>query len=122
MQCLFAIVKRQRVLTVPGWGFHIEVDTFSLKCQAVWRKPSRRPRTPANCSNVSGSHTIRRIVNRWPADCLLNCRVPLKASDLIPHTATSTVGGFDSSGIETGDSVYIYTFHPTVKVARRVES
>jgi plastocyanin len=52
--------------------------------------------------------------------------------DLIPHTATSKVGGFDSQTIATGKSwkyaakkkgnfPYICTFHPTMKGTLRVK-
>jgi len=52
--------------------------------------------------------------------------------DLVPHTATSKTGGFDSKGIEadeswsytirkTGDCAYICTFHPTMKAMLRVK-
>ena len=52
--------------------------------------------------------------------------------DLVPHTATSEAGGFDSKDIqadkswrytlrEKGDFVYICTFHPTMKGMLRVE-
>ena len=51
--------------------------------------------------------------------------------DLVPHTATSEVGGFDSSVImaseswrytvrKKGDFPYICTFHPTMKGSLRV--
>lgn len=51
--------------------------------------------------------------------------------DIIPHTATSKTGGFDSATIETGKSwkftpskkgefPYICTFHPTMKATLRV--
>ena len=52
--------------------------------------------------------------------------------DLIPHTATSKSGGFDSQVIATGKSwkyaaakkgsfPYICTFHPTMKGTLRIE-
>ena len=51
--------------------------------------------------------------------------------DLVPHTATSRVGGFDSKSIEAaeswrytvrkkGDIAYICTFHPAMKGMLRV--
>ena len=51
--------------------------------------------------------------------------------DLVPHTATSKVGGFDSKTIaaaeswrytvrKKGDSAYICTFHPEMKGMLRV--
>ena len=53
--------------------------------------------------------------------------------DLVPHTATSTAGSFDSKDIQadqpwkftirtTGDFVYLCTFHPTMKAMLRVKS
>jgi plastocyanin len=53
--------------------------------------------------------------------------------DLVPHTATSTAGSFDSKEIQadkswkytirkTGDFAYICTFHPTMKAMLRVKS
>ena len=52
--------------------------------------------------------------------------------DLVPHTATSKAGGFDSQGIEAekswrftvrkkGDFSYICTFHPTMTAMLRVK-
>lgn len=52
--------------------------------------------------------------------------------DVVPHTATSKAGHFDSKGIqadkawsytvrETGDFAYICTFHPAMKAILRVE-
>ena len=51
--------------------------------------------------------------------------------DLVPHTATSQDGGFDSKDIPadgswtytartTGDFTYVCTFHPTMKATLRV--
>jgi plastocyanin len=52
--------------------------------------------------------------------------------DLVPHTATSEAGGFDSSAImaseswsytvrKNGDFAYVCTFHPTMKGTLRVQ-
>ena len=52
--------------------------------------------------------------------------------DLVPHTATSKAGDFDSKEIQadkswrhtiqtTGEFAYICTFHPTMKAMLRVE-
>jgi plastocyanin len=52
--------------------------------------------------------------------------------DLVPHTATSKAGGFDSKDIQadkswrytiqtTGEFAYICTFHPTMKAMLRVK-
>jgi plastocyanin len=52
--------------------------------------------------------------------------------DVVPHTATSKAGNFDSKLIQTdnswkytiqkkGDFAYICTFHPTMKATLRVE-
>jgi plastocyanin len=52
--------------------------------------------------------------------------------DIVPHTATSTRGGFDSKDIQVdkswkytirkmGDFAYICTFHPAMKAMLRVE-
>jgi plastocyanin len=51
--------------------------------------------------------------------------------DLVPHTATSKAGGFDSKDIQadkswrhtvrqTGEFAYICTFHPTMRAMLRV--
>lgn len=53
--------------------------------------------------------------------------------DIVPHTATSKTGNFDSKLIQVdkswkytirkkGDFAYICTFHPTMKAMLRVES
>jgi plastocyanin len=53
--------------------------------------------------------------------------------DLVPHTATSAAGKFDSKGIPagkswkltlktTGEYAYVCTFHPTMKAVVRVKS
>ena len=52
--------------------------------------------------------------------------------DLVPHTATSKTGGFDSKTIQAGQSwkhtvrtkgdiAYLCTFHPTMKATLRIE-
>ena len=52
--------------------------------------------------------------------------------DVVPHTATSKAGGFDSKEIQAdaswrhtiqtpGEFAYICTFHPTMKAVLRVE-
>ncbi len=52
--------------------------------------------------------------------------------DIVPHTATSKTGGFDSKDIQVdksweytiqkkGNFAYICTFHPTMKAMLRVE-
>jgi plastocyanin len=52
--------------------------------------------------------------------------------DLVPHSATSKAGGFDSQGIEAekswrftvrkrGDFAYVCTFHPTMTAMLRVK-
>lgn len=52
--------------------------------------------------------------------------------DLVPHTATSQAGGFDSEVIQTekswrftvqkkGDFAYVCTFHPTMTAMLRVK-
>ena len=53
-------------------------------------------------------------------------------NDLVPHTATSEAGGFDSKTIPAdkswrytvrtkGDLVYLCTFHPSMKATLRVK-
>jgi plastocyanin len=52
--------------------------------------------------------------------------------DLVPHTATSQAGGFDSQRIQAGESwtftvrtkgdfAYLCTYHPTMKAVLRVQ-
>jgi plastocyanin len=80
------------------------------------------------------THTIEiRDMQFIPASLVVNSgdTVIWKNEDVVPHTATSTVKGFDSGGIEPGKSwtyvagkkgsfPYACTYHPTMKATLSV--
>jgi plastocyanin len=83
-----------------------------------------KPRT--HTITMEGMRFQPEVVAVAPGDTLVWVN-----KDLVPHTATSTVGGFDSKTIaaavswsytvrKKGDFAYICTFHPAMKGTLRV--
>ena len=81
------------------------------------------------------THTVTMENMRFQPESLTVARgdtVVWVNKDLVPHTATSKAGGFDSQGIEAekswrftvrkkGDFAYVCTFHPTMTAMLRVK-
>ena len=81
------------------------------------------------------THTVTTENMRFQPESLTVSRgdtVVWVNKDLVPHTATSEAGGFDSQVIQAekswkftvrkrGDFAYVCTFHPTMTATLRVE-
>jgi plastocyanin len=81
------------------------------------------------------THTVTMENMRFQPESLTVARgdtVVWVNKDLVPHTATSKTGGFDSQIIQAdkswrftvrkkGDFVYVCTFHPTMTAMLRVK-
>jgi plastocyanin len=81
------------------------------------------------------THTVTMANMRFQPESLTVARgdtVVWVNQDLVPHTATSTAGGFDSKLIQAekswkftvrkqGDFPYVCTFHPTMTATLRVK-
>jgi plastocyanin len=81
------------------------------------------------------THTVTMENMRFQPDSLTVARgdtIVWVNKDLVPHTATSKAGGFDSQAIaagkswivtvgKKGDFAYVCTFHPTMTAMLRVE-
>jgi plastocyanin len=81
------------------------------------------------------THTVTMENMRFQPESLTVARgdtVVWVNQDLVPHTATSKAGGFDSEVIQAekswrltvqkkGDFAYVCTFHPTMTAMLRVE-
>jgi plastocyanin len=88
----------------------------------------------ANERPAPKTHTVTMENMRFQPDSLTVTRgdtVVWVNKDLVPHTATSKAGGFDSQMIEaekswtftarqTGEFAYTCTFHPTMTATLRV--
>ena len=89
---------------------------------------------PADERPTPKTHTVTMENMRFQPESLTVARgdtVVWVNKDLVPHTATSKAGGFDSASIEAeqswkftvrkkGDFAYVCTFHPTMTAMLRV--
>ena len=86
-----------------------------------------RPKPKTHTVTIEGMRFLPEVLTVAPGDTVVWVN-----KDLVPHTATSTAGGFDSKDIQadkswrytiktTGDFAYICTFHPTMKAMLRVK-
>jgi len=93
--------------------------TMSL---AAWAPPQPQTHTVT----IEGLRFQPDVLTVAPGDTIVWVN-----KDLVPHTATSKTGGFDSKVIQadeswsytirkTGDFAYICTFHPTMTAMLRV--
>ena len=87
-----------------------------------------RPKPNTHTVTIEGMRFLPEVLTVAPGDTIVWVN-----KDLVPHTATSTAGSFDSKDIQadkswrftirkTGDFAYICTFHPTMKAMLRVKS
>jgi plastocyanin len=102
----------------------LAVSAGSLCLCAVWAGV-----TPAAATREPATHTVTIESMKFSPDTLTvkeGDTVVWINKDLVPHTATSEKGGFDSKMIAAGDSwklvaskagefPYSCTFHPTMK-------
>ena len=88
---------------------------------------SDRPTSQTHTVIIEGMRFQPEVLTVAPGDTVVWVN-----KDLVPHTATSKAGGFDSKDIQadkswrytiktTGDFAYICTFHPTMKAMLRVK-
>jgi plastocyanin len=87
-----------------------------------------RPKPKTHTVTIEGMRFLPEVLTVAPGDMVVWVN-----KDLVPHTATSKTGNFDSKDIQadkswkfttrkTGDFAYICTFHPTMKALLRVMS
>lgn len=85
------------------------------------------PKPETHTVSIEGMRFQPEVLTVAPGDTIVWVN-----KDLVPHTATSKSGGFDSKDIQadkswrytvkrTGDFEYICTFHPTMKAMLRVK-
>ena len=86
-----------------------------------------QPESTTHTVTIEGMRFQPEVLTIAPGDTVVWVN-----KDLVPHTATSKAGGFDSKDIQadkswrytirtTGEFAYICTFHPTMKATLRVE-
>jgi plastocyanin len=86
-----------------------------------------RPKPKTHTVTIEGMRFVPEMLTVAAGDTIVWVN-----KDLVPHTATSTAGTFDSKNIQadrswkfttrkTGDFAYICTFHPTMKAMLRVK-
>ena len=86
-----------------------------------------RPTSQTHTVTIEGMRFQPEVLTVAPGDTVVWVN-----KDLVPHTATSKEGGFDSKDFQadkswrytiqtTGEFAYICTFHPTMKASLRVE-
>ena len=86
-----------------------------------------QPKSQTHTVTIEGMRFQPEVLTVAPGDTVVWVN-----KDLVPHTATSKAGGFDSKDIQadkswrytiqtTGEFAYICTFHPTMKAVLRVK-
>jgi plastocyanin len=86
-----------------------------------------RPKPKTHTVTIEGMRLLPEVLTAAPGEMVVWVN-----KDLVPHTATSKAGGFDSKDIQadkswrytiqtTGEFAYICTFHPTMKAMLRVK-
>ena len=86
-----------------------------------------RPKPKTHTVTIEGMRFVPEVLTVATGDTIVWVN-----KDLVPHTATSTAGTFDSKSIQadrswkfttrkTGDFAYICTLHPTMKAMLRVK-
>jgi plastocyanin len=86
-----------------------------------------RPTSQTHTVTIEGMRFQPEVLTVAPGDTVVWVN-----KDLVPHSATSKAGGFDSKDIQTdkswrytiqttGEFAYICTFHPTMKAMLRVK-
>jgi plastocyanin len=91
----------------------------------VFAGEQRKPKT--HTGTIEGMRFQPAVLTVSPGDTIVWVN-----KDIVPHTATSKTGRFDSKDIQVdkswkytirkmGDFAYICTFHPTMKAMLRVE-
>jgi plastocyanin len=104
------------------------VAALSVVLGTVGAVTSGQPKSKTHTVTIEGMRFQPEVLTVAPGDTVVWVN-----KDLVPHTATSTAGSFDSKDIQadkswkftirkTGDFAYICTLHPTMKAMLRVKS
>jgi plastocyanin len=103
------------------------VAALSVVLSSLGVAAGDRPTSQTHTVTIEGMRFQPEVLTVAPGDTVVWVN-----KDLVPHTATSKAGGFDSEDIQadnswsytiqtTGEFAYICTFHPTMKAVLRVQ-
>ena len=120
-----AELKALLVKVRPAFVAHLE---HAKRLQSARSTAPDRSRPKTHTVTIEGVRFLPEVLTVVPGDTIVWVN-----KDLVPHTATSTAGSFDSKDIQadkswtltarkTGDFPYTCTFHPTMKAMLRVRS
>jgi plastocyanin len=102
------------------------VAVLSVVLGTIGAVTADQPKSKTHTVTIEGMRFQPEVLTVSPGDTVVWVN-----KDLVPHTATSKEGGFDSKDIQadkswrytiqtTGEFAYICTFHPTMKAMLRV--
>ena len=103
------------------------VAVLSVVLGTIGAVTGDQPKSKTHTVTIEGMRFQPEVLTVAPGDTVVWVN-----KDLVPHTATSQAGGFDSKDIQadkswrhtiqtTGEFAYICTFHPTMKAMLRVK-
>ena len=103
------------------------VAVLSVVLGTIGAVTGDQPKSKTHTVTIEGMRFQPEVLTVAPGDTIVWVN-----KDLVPHTATSKTGGFDSKGIQadkswrytiqtTGEFAYICTFHPTMMAMLRVK-
>ena len=103
------------------------VAVLSVVLGTIGAVTGDQPKSKTHTVTIEGMRFQPEVLTVSPGDTVVWVN-----KDLVPHTATSKEGGFDSKDIQadkswrytiqtTGEFAYICTFHPTMKAMLRVK-
>ena len=101
------------------------VAVLSVVLGTIGAVTGDQPKSKTHTVTIEGMRFQPEVLTVSPGDTVVWVN-----KDLVPHTATSKEGGFDSKDIQadkswrytiqtTGEFAYICTFHPTMKAMLR---
>ena len=103
------------------------VAALSVVLSTMGAVTGDQPKSKTHTVTIEGMRFQPEVLTVAPGDTVVWVN-----KDLVPHTATSKAGGFDSKDIQadrswrytshtTGEFAYICTFHPAMKAMLRVK-
>jgi plastocyanin len=103
------------------------VAALSVVLGTIGAVTGDQPTSKTHTVTIEGMRFQPEVLTVAPGDTVVWVN-----KDLVPHTATSKAGGFDSKDIQadkswrytiqtTGEFAYTCTFHPTMKATLRVK-
>ena len=121
-----AELKALLVKVRPAFVAHLEHAKRLQSARSTAAGDRSRPKT--HTVTIEGVRFLPEVLTVAPGDTIVWVN-----KDLVPHTATSTAGSFDSGDIQAnrfwkfkarkaGDFPYTCTFHPTMKAMLRIRS